>query len=117
MNLICIHCGKKLAMDATSCKYCGKKIDLEASNEINKSKLLIRRRNNVRVITNILIGIFLTLSIVLTFVSYLTNEVVSNLLVFFAYFSFVLLFTSIIIKHVKLHNLENNKKSNKKTPN
>ncbi len=109
--MICFNCGKKIAQNSTLCEYCGanQTTHIATLKEIEKTKMLANKRNNVRSMFNFLMGFFLTLGILFTIISFATVNGVKITLLIFALVCLLLFFVSLTIKHIMLRKIEHKK--------
>lgn len=109
--MICYNCGKPMDAGSNYCKFCGanKAMNKEIFKEIEKTKMLAQKRNNIRVSFNTLMGIFLVFAIFFTIFSFNTANFVQIILIVFSLCCFLLFFIMLITKAVLLKKL--NKKS------
>ena len=103
--MICNKCGKVNKHNDKFCVFCGSLIDTDVNLELYK----VVRRDNIKFMTDILLGINLTLSILFTFLSFVTESYTKHCLLALAFVCLIIYLSTQIIKNVKLKKIEGEK--------
>ncbi len=107
--IVCRNCGKQIDINSEFCENCGAKLDLDEviyKKDIENTRLLRNRRDNIRFACNILLTFLLLIGIMFTFLSFFLTEYPKITMVILALVVYLIFFIVLIVKTKKLSNIE-----------
>ena len=110
--MICINCGKDNKQNNKFCKFCGALISDNANTDSALFKVV--RRDNIKLMTAILLGFYLVLAILFAFLTFVTESYTKYFMLAFCFICLIILVVTQIIKYTKLNEIENKPHKNKR---